>query len=208
MLDPASREDAVAPHRWRSPALGESLLLDLPQGPLECFRRGAGPALVFAHGWLANANLWRKVVDLLAPRFLCVTLDLPFGSHRLPLRGDADLAPEGCGRLIGDALAALALADVTLVGNDSGGAYAQIALASSPGSVRRLVLISCETPYDAFPPPPFDGLPAAARDPATLARLLGALRDPEVRRSPAAYGLLMKHATDAGAFDSGFPLPQ
>lgn len=193
-------------HRWRSELLGEPLRLDLPQGELEVFRRGQGPPLVFAHGWLANANLWRAVVDRLAGEFTCFALDLPFGAHRLPLRADADLSAAGCGELIADALDALALDDVTLVGNDSGGAYSQIALSRRPDRVARLVLTSCETPYDEFPPVPFDGLPAAARDPQTLRTLLAALEDPEVRRLPAAFGLLVKHPLDPRASDA-YALP-
>ncbi len=45
---------------------------------------------------------------------------------------DADLTTSGCGDLIADALDALGLSDVTLVGNDSGGAYSQIAAATRP----------------------------------------------------------------------------
>jgi len=125
-----------APHRFRSPLLGERLVLDLPQGTLEAFRRGNGPPLVFAHGRLANANLWRGVVDRLADRFTCVALDLPLGAHRVALDPGADLTPAGCGALTLaalDALDALGLGeDVTLVGNDSGGAYSQIAVAAHP----------------------------------------------------------------------------
>jgi pimeloyl-ACP methyl ester carboxylesterase len=194
-------------HRWRSPALGESMLLDLPHGRLEVFRRGdGGPPIVFAHGWLANANLWRGAVERLAADFTCFSLDLPFGAHRLGLPEEADLSADGCGALIADALEALGVEQATLVGNDSGGAYSQIALSRRPERVARLVLTSCETPYDAFPPPPFDGLPAAARDPAVLGQLLGALEDPEVRKLPAAFGLLVKHPLDPRASDT-YALP-
>ncbi len=195
-----------APWQWRSDLLGQSSMIELEQGSLEYHRRGAGPVLVFCHGWLANANLWRGVIEHLAARFTCIALDLPLGSHRMPMRHDADLSPDGCGKLIGDALEALDLSDVTLVGNDSGGAYSQIAVAARPQRVARLVLNSCETPYDEFPPAPFDGLPAVARDPETLGALLGALRDPEVRRLPAAYGLLIKHPLEAHVSDS-YALP-
>jgi pimeloyl-ACP methyl ester carboxylesterase len=195
-----------APWRWRSELLGQSSMLELEQGSIEYYRRGTGPVLVFCHGWLANANLWRAVIESLAARFTCIALDLPLGSHRVPMQADADLSPDGCGRLIGDALEALELRDVTLVGNDSGGAYSQIAVAARPERVARLALNSCETPYDDFPPAPFDGLPAAARDAQTLAALLGALRDPEVRRLPAAYGLLVKHPLQARVSDS-YALP-
>ena len=194
------------PHRWRSPLLGESHRLSLPQGTVEYFRRGSGRPLVFAHGWLANANLWRNVIDRLADRFDCIVLDLPFGAHRIGLEPGADLSAEGCGALIAGALDALGLEDVTLVGNDSGGAYSQIALARGVDGVERLVLTSCETPYDEFPPQPFDGLPAAARDPETLHQLLSALEDPEVRKLPVAFGLLVKHPLDQEASDS-YALP-
>ena len=194
------------PHRWRSPLLGESHQLSLPQGTVEYFRRGSGKPLIFAHGWLANANLWRHVVDLLAGRFECIALDLPFGAHRIGLEPDADLSAEGCGALIAAALDALGLENVTLVGNDSGGAYSQIALAAGAEGVERLVLTSCETPYDQFPPEPFDGLPAAAGDPETLGQLLSALEDPEVRKLPVAFGLLVKHTLDREVSDS-YALP-
>ena len=193
-------------HRFRSPLLGEVMRLELEQGSIEAFARGTGPALVFAHGWLANANLWRGVVDRLADRYRCITLDLPLGAHRVPLKGRAKLDPDGCAALINDAVEALGLQDVTLVGNDSGGAYSQIALANGSPRVSRLVLTSCETPYDEFPPAPFDGLPAAAQDLEVLGRLLSALEDPDVRKLPAAFGLLVKHPLDLAISDS-YALP-
>ncbi|HTZ87240.1 MAG TPA: alpha/beta hydrolase [Solirubrobacteraceae bacterium] len=194
------------PHLWRSELLGEVRELQLPQGRLEYFTRGEGSPIVFCHGWLANANLWRRVVDVLADRYECVALDLPLGSHRVAMDEGADLTPEGCGALIADVLDALDLREVTLVGNDSGGAYSQIATAGRPERVARLVLNSCETPYDEFPPSPFDGLPAAARDTETLGTLLGALRDRAVRATPAAYGLLIKHPVEEEISDS-YALP-
>jgi pimeloyl-ACP methyl ester carboxylesterase len=193
-------------HLWRSPLLGEGREVELDAGRLQCFERGDGPALVFAHGWLANANLWRDVVDRLADRFRCVALDLPLGAHRLPMAAGADLDPGGCGELIAAALAALELDEVTLIGNDSGGAYSQIAAAAHPERVARLVLNSCETPYDEFPPPPFDGLPGVAADPAVLGRLFEALRDREVRATDAAFGLLIKHPIEDRVSDS-YALP-
>ena len=194
------------PHLWRSNLLGAARSIDLAHGRLEYFERGTGPTLVFAHGWLANANLWRTVVDELAREFRCVALDLPLGAHRVPMAPDADLSPAGCGELIAGVLDALDLHDVTLVGNDSGGAYSQLATAAYPERVARLVLNSCETPYDAFPPPPFDGLPGIARDSAALGQLFEALRDRAVRAAPVAFGLLIKHPIDDLVSDS-YALP-
>jgi pimeloyl-ACP methyl ester carboxylesterase len=196
----------IVPHRWRSQLLGAAARVEVAGGEIEYFQRGDGPALVFAHGWLSNANLWRQVVDRLSDRFRCIALDLPFGSHRLPMRADADLSPAGCGEIVAQSLAGLDLNAVTLVGNDSGGAYSQIAAAAHSDRVARLVLNSCETPYDEFPPPPFDGLPAIAADPTALGQLFEALRDRAVRATPAAYGLLIKHPLDDPVSDS-YALP-
>jgi pimeloyl-ACP methyl ester carboxylesterase len=196
-------------HDWRSELLGEARSLELPSGTLDYFERGDGPALLFSHGWLANANLWRKVVDILCDEFRCLALDLPLGSHRTPMSAGADLSPAGVGGLIAAAVEHLDLDGVTLAGNDSGGAYSQIALAQHgflSERVSRLVLTSCETPYDEWPPEPFDGLPAAATDPQALGQLLAALEDPAVRAIPVAYGLLAKHPLEREASDS-YALP-
>lgn len=188
-------------HRWRSELLGEPRTLELADGALDYFERGEGPVLLFSHGWLANANLWRKVVDRLHGEFRCLALDLPLGSHRTPMAPGANLSPLGVAGLIAAVLERLDLHAATLVGNDSGGAYSQIALANCEAQtaerVSGLVLTSCETPYDEWPPAPFDGLPEAARDPEALGQLLAALEDPAVRVAPVAYGLLLKHPTEA-----------
>ncbi|HEV7401106.1 MAG TPA: alpha/beta hydrolase [Solirubrobacterales bacterium] len=157
-----------------------------------------------------SLELWRKVVDVLHAEFRCLVLDLPLGSHRTTMNADADLSPAGVAGLIAAAAERLDLDEATLIGNDSGGAYSQIALAQHGerlgGRVTRLVLTSCETPYDEWPPQPFDGLPAAARDPQALGQLLAALENPAVRTIPVAYGLLAKHPLERKASDS-YALP-
>jgi pimeloyl-ACP methyl ester carboxylesterase len=195
-----------APQAWRSPDLGTRRELRLAQGWLSYHERGSGPPILFVHGWLANANLWRKVVPLLAATHRCITPDFPFGSHSIPLDDSADLTPPGCGRLISSVVEALGLSDVTLVGNDSGGAYSQIATAAAPAAIRRLALNSCETPYDTFPPPAFAALKRAAANRETLLELLSPLESREVRATPAAYGRLAKRPIDDVVSDT-YALP-
>jgi pimeloyl-ACP methyl ester carboxylesterase len=189
-------------HLWRSELLGVVGHLELGQGPVEYYRRGSGPAIVFAHGWGVNANVWRKVVAKLAGEFTCYSLDLPFGAHRRPMAQHADLSPQGCGQLIGDIIAALQLQDVTLVGNDSGGAYSQVSISQRPERIARLILNSCETRYDTFPPPLFATLPILARNLNVLRAGLEILEDPSARLAPSAYGSLIKHPLDELVFDS------
>ena len=135
----------------RPDALGELKTVELPQGTIRYHERGTGPTLVFAHGVLVNATLWRDVVPALAGQFRCITPDLPFGCHALPLRSDADRSPGGVARLLADLLDALDLRDVTLVGNDTGGAICQLLIARHPARIARLVLTNCDA-YEAFFP--------------------------------------------------------
>ncbi|HEV7651996.1 MAG TPA: alpha/beta hydrolase [Actinophytocola sp.] len=185
---------------WRDEALGTPRELALRGGRLRVFEAGAGEPLVFVHGALVNANLWRKVVPLLARDFRCVTLDLPLGSHELPVP-DADLSTPGLADLIAEAVTALDLPAPTLVANDTGGALTQVALARHPKLAARLVLTSCDA-YENFPPRLFRILLAPTRIPALARVLFAPLRLRFVRSSPLGFGLLMRSRLDERAGDS------
>ena len=185
---------------WRAPELGEARTLDLPGGRIRVHEAGSGPAIVFVHGLLVNANLWRKVVPRLSPDFRCVSLDLPLGSHIEPL-GGGDLTPPGLATLVCDALDALGLDDVTLVGNDTGGAVCQIAVTTRPERIGRLALTPCDY-RDTFPPKLFKPLLALARVPGATYGVLNSLRPRPARRLPAAFGWLTKRPIDQQAEDT------
>ena len=186
---------------WRSPALGTPTLLDLPGGRVRCFEAGDGPAIVFVHGVLVNANLWRKVVARLAPRFHCVTLDLPLGSHTVPMSPEADLGPPALADLVLTAIDALGLDGVTLVGNDTGGALCQIAVTRRPERIGRLVLTSCDY-RDHFPPPAFRFLVETAKRPGGIRLMMTPMRVRAARRLPIAFGRIAKRPIDDDASDS------
>ncbi|AYF76846.1 alpha/beta hydrolase [Nocardia yunnanensis] len=177
-----------SPAAWRDPALGVRRELALPQGQLSVFDSGSGDPIVFVHGLLVNANLWRKVVPSLSGEYRCIAIDLPFGSHTTAMP-DADLSAPGLAQLVIAAIEELDLGPVTLVGNDSGGAVSQLVVAARPDLVARLVLTSCDT-YENFPPPFFDYIGLAARTPAALTALGLSLRSRVIRRLPIAYGWL------------------
>jgi len=105
------------------------------------------------------------------------------------LHEDADLRPTGVARLVLDFLAALDLSDVTLVGNDTGGALVQFVVDADPTRVGRLVLTNCDA-FDQFPPPPFGLLVAAGRRPGRLRLLMGPTRLRAVRHSALGFGPL------------------
>jgi pimeloyl-ACP methyl ester carboxylesterase len=185
---------------WRDPALGEATEVETSGGRMRAFVAGSGEPIVFVHGALVNANLWRKVVPILAPDFRCVTLDLPLGSHELVMP-QADLSPTGLADLIADAVGALGLERPTLVGNDSGGALSQIALSRHPDLASRLVLTSCDA-YDEFPPRFFAVLLWPARYPAVARAVFAPLRIRALRETPMAFGWLMHSKLDDRAGDS------
>jgi pimeloyl-ACP methyl ester carboxylesterase len=186
---------------WRSPDLGPAQTLDLGGGrAIRAHVTGEGPPIVFVHGALVNANLWRKVVARL-DGFKRVTLDLPLGSHIDPMPRDADLRPPALADLIADSLAALELTDVTLVGNDTGGGLSQIVATRRPERIGALVLTSCDA-FDNFPPRFFRIVLAPARVPGMIPIGFGGLRLRPLRRLPIAYGWLTTGPIDRDAEDS------
>jgi pimeloyl-ACP methyl ester carboxylesterase len=199
----AEEGDEMNDAGYRSQALGPARVLELSGGRLRAHVTGEGPAIVFVHGALVNANLWRGVVERL-DGFTCVTLDLPLGSHLEPLP-NADLTPPGLAGLIGEAVTTLALTDVTLVGNDTGGGLCQVTAGPRPDWLGGLVLTSCDA-FDNFPPRFFEIVLAPARVPALVPILFGGLRIRRLRRLPIAYGWLTNAAPEP-AVDDSYVLP-
>jgi len=163
----------------------------ISQGAIRYRESGEGPPIVFLHGLLVDGRLWRKVTPLLEDRYRCVVPDLPLGSHTLAMDPEADLSPPGMARIVADFLEALALQDVTLVANDTGGAIAQITAANHPERIGRLVLTNCDA-FENFLPPAFRPLQWAARVPGMLTGVMQGMRLAPMRRLPLAFGWLIK----------------
>src|SRR4029077_452708 len=104
----------------------------LSHGTLHYRESGAGAPVVFLHGYLMGAGLWDPGVRLLDGEFRCLVAKLPFGAHPAPLQPGVDLTAAGLGHLVADFLGELDLRDVTLVGNDSGAAIAQVVARRPP----------------------------------------------------------------------------
>jgi pimeloyl-ACP methyl ester carboxylesterase len=107
------------------------------------------------------------------------------------MRPEADLTPPGLARLIADFMDALDLEDVTLVGNDTGGALCQLVATRHPERLARLVLTPCDA-YENFLPPVFRPLQWIARVPGGVAAMLQPMRLDALQRSPLGFGLLTK----------------
>ncbi|HEY2522953.1 MAG TPA: alpha/beta hydrolase [Streptosporangiaceae bacterium] len=155
---------------------------------------GNGPVLVLLHGLMMDASLWDGVIAGLSPELRCVAPTLPLGAHRHPMRPDADLSLPGIARLVAEFMDRLDLTDVTLVGNDTGGAVVQLLMAAGQSpALGGAVLVSCDA-FDNLPPGlTGKALVASGRlTPGMFGLFMQQMRFRPVRRLPIAFGWLTK----------------
>ena len=160
----------------------------LSAGTIEYERSGPadGRPVVFIHGYAMGSSLWGPLTKRLADRgYSCIAPTWPLGAHTEPMREDAELTMEGVAGLVGELLEALDLEDVVLVGNDTGGAIAQVAATSTPARLGALVLTSCDA-FEHFPPPVLKPFIAASKFPLAFLAILQPVRTRFGRRGFAA----------------------
>ncbi|MGK5557429.1 alpha/beta fold hydrolase [Actinomadura kijaniata] len=165
--------------------------VEVAGGVLEYDEVGTGPPVVLLHGLLMDHTVWDRVLPLLPEGFRYVRPVLPLGSHRRPMRPDADLTMRGQVALVADFLDALDLRDVTLVHSDWGGSLFLTAYGRDQ-RVARQVILPCEA-FDNFPP----GLPGklltlVVRIPGGLQLAARQLRVAPLRRLPMLFGRMAR----------------
>jgi pimeloyl-ACP methyl ester carboxylesterase len=176
-----------------SSQLGPEHRVEIPAGALSYRDCGSGPPIVFVHGVGVNGDLWRDVAPRLAGNHRCITPDLPWGSHSIPLKPDADLSLPGMARITADFLQALELDDVTIVANDTGGAVAQALVGRHPERIGRLVLTSCDA-FEKLPPTPQKYLEVMARSRLLTWIVAYTAQFKAIQRMPTAYGFVTSRA--------------
>jgi pimeloyl-ACP methyl ester carboxylesterase len=164
--------------------------IELSAGTIEYKDSGGnGPPIVLLHGLMMDATLWDDVVAELVADHRCIAPTLPLGAHRQAMRTDADLTLRGIARLVSEFIERLDLDDVTLVGNDTGGALVQLLACDGAVHFSRIVLVSCEA-FDNFPP----GLTGKTLvltgklPPGLFGLLMQQMRFRPFRRTPIAFG--------------------
>jgi pimeloyl-ACP methyl ester carboxylesterase len=175
--------------------------IELSAGRIEYTDTGGdGPVIVLLHGLFMDASLWDDVIARLTPGHRCLAPVLPLGAHRIGMKPDADLSMPGVAGLVEEFLDRLDLRGVTLVGNDTGGAVAQLLMAGGAPRVAGVALVSCDA-FGNFPP----GLTgktlvaAGKLPPALFGLFMQQLRLRPVRRLPVAFGWLTKRGDAATA---------
>jgi pimeloyl-ACP methyl ester carboxylesterase len=184
---PRSRPAGPALHRGR-PGMKE---IELSAGTIEYEDTGDGPVLVLLHGLMMDASLWDGPIADLSADHRCVAPTLPLGAHRRAMHAGSDLSLPGIARLVAEFLDRLDLHDVTLVGNDTGGALVQLLMCDGTDRVGRVVLASCEA-FDNLPPG-LTGKTLALTGklpPRMFGLFMQQMRLRMVRRLPIAFGWL------------------
>jgi pimeloyl-ACP methyl ester carboxylesterase len=145
---------------------------------------GHGPPALFIHGVFLNADLWRAQLEGLADIRRCLAPDLPaHGESAVPAPGTLTMARQA--EMIVAFLDALALDCVDLVGNDSGGAIAQLVAVAVPDRIRTLTLTNCDT-HDNWPPEAFRPIHDLATEGVLAGALAALARDPAAARAALA----------------------
>jgi pimeloyl-ACP methyl ester carboxylesterase len=174
--------------------------IELSAGMIEYEDTGHGPVLVLLHGLMMDSSLWDQAIADLSADHRCIAPTLPLGAHRRPVRADTDLSLPGIARLVAELLDRLDLHDVTLIGNDTGGALVQLLMRDHAERVGRVVLASCDA-FDNVPP----GLTGKTLvltgklSPAMFGLFMQQMRLRMVRRLPIAFGWLTKRGDAATA---------
>jgi pimeloyl-ACP methyl ester carboxylesterase len=131
--------DLVERPDWLAPDVYPFTLrrTEVSSGPIVYVDEGSGPTLLFVH-----AGMWsfvfRDVIAELSNDFRCVTLDFP-GSGLTPAHDGIDTVAD-LSVVLGEFIAGLDLADVTLVVHDLGGLVGIGAAGRDPGRVVGIVV--------------------------------------------------------------------
>jgi pimeloyl-ACP methyl ester carboxylesterase len=157
-----------------------------PAGEIAYVDVGQGPATVFVHGLFMSGYLWRNVIGQLRSERRCIAIDLP-GHGRTRVPEDRPLALPDQAEALEQLCDALGLETFDLVGNDTGGAVAQVFAASQPERIRSLVLNNCDV-HDQAPPATFIPTVEAATAGQLAPAMVDAYAKPDLARQGLAQG--------------------
>jgi pimeloyl-ACP methyl ester carboxylesterase len=114
-----------------------------PHGDFSYVDVGEGPPVVFVHGLFVSAYMWGGVIAELRGERRCIAYNLPHhGGSRVA--DDQDLSVAANAEMLEAFCEALGVERFDLVGNDTGGAFAQALAVRRPEMLRSLTLTNCE----------------------------------------------------------------
>ena len=157
-----------------------------PSGRIAFAEQGAGPSVLFLHGWPLNGFHWRGAMQRLLDVRRCIAPDfLGLGFTNAP--DGADLSPMAQTVMLVELMDALEIPAADIVANDSGVAIAQILAALHPDRVRSLLLTNGDV-HTNSPPEALAPALEAARAGALDQMIERHLTDPHFAASPQGLG--------------------
>jgi pimeloyl-ACP methyl ester carboxylesterase len=157
-----------------------------PFGDIAYAQQGDGPPALFVHGVFHNGHLWRHAIEQLKDGRRCIAVDLmAHGDTRIAAGRDLSFTAQA--EMLDAFCAALDLAAVDVVANDSGAGIAQIFAARHPRRIRSLVLTNGDV-HDNWPPKNFERTRQAAEQGLIGGALQRMLADLEFARASFAPG--------------------
>jgi pimeloyl-ACP methyl ester carboxylesterase len=162
-------------------------LASTAQGEIAYRETGSGPAAIFIHGVFLNADLWDAQLRELADLRRCIAPDLlahgqsTLGGGELTIARQAEMVISFIDAVTGGG-------QVDLVGNDTGGAIAQLVAVAIPDRVRSLTLTNCDTDEN-LPPAAFQSIVDLARAGELAGALPAIAGSPELARASLASSL-------------------
>jgi pimeloyl-ACP methyl ester carboxylesterase len=138
------------------------------------------------HGVPINGYHWRHVIDRVQHKRRCIAIDL-MGLGYTEIRPSQDVSFTAQAHMIAEVLDKLGIEKIDMIGNDSGGAIAQIFAANYPHRLTSLVLTNCDV-HDGWPPPQVLPIMDHCRN-GTLAPIFQPMLDrPDLARERYARG--------------------
>ncbi len=169
---------ATTGHNWFNSA---RTFVTTDYGRIAVVERGQGPAVVYLHGFPLNSWHWRHQLTELADLRRGIAIDL-MGLGHSEIADDQDLGFDAQADMVLATLDAMGVQTFDLVGNDSGGAVAQIIAARTPQRVRSLVLTNADV-HTNWPPAALGPMRELARQGRLDELLESHLEDPDIARS-------------------------
>jgi len=128
--------------------------VDVGSATLAFRRFGAGPPLLFIHGWPLSGFTWRKLLPSLSRRFTCFTVDLA-GAGDSDWKDTNDFSFHGHAAHLQEAARALGLDRYALIAHDTGATVARRLAEIEGDRVSGVVAIDTEIPHHRPPLVPF-----------------------------------------------------
>lgn len=150
---------------------------------------GTGEAAVFVHGLGLSGHFWRNQFASLAGQRRCLAPDL-MAHGETQIGADQDVSFHVQADMILELLDKLEIEQFDLVGNDSGGAIAQLMAVKAPDRIRTLVLTNCDV-QNNWPPVALGEIREAARSGVLAAQFGNFAKEPDLFRADGSIAELV-----------------